>query len=137
MSHPFMSEAWVRALEAQLATSESYKKAAGGWKTTIALAVKPEEDKGITAGAAVLDLEGGLCKQADRIEGAGPYDGEYVMRGVLENWKKLLSKEIFPAPALMSGQIQLVQGSTTALMIKMGAAQALLDEAGKVPTAWP
>jgi hypothetical protein len=34
----------------------------------------------------------------------------------------------------MSGQLQLVKGATMALMTQMGAAQALLDEAGKVPT---
>lgn len=136
MSHPFMSEAWVRALEAQLATSESYKKAAGGWTTKIALAVIPDAEKGLTGGAAILDLANGACQKAERLEGAGPFEGEYVMRGTLENWKKLLTKEIFPAPALMSGQIQLVKGGTTALMMKMGAAQALLDEAGKVPTDW-
>jgi putative sterol carrier protein len=58
------------------------------------------------------------------------------MRGSLDNWQKLPTKEIFPAPALISGQIQLVKGGATALMMKMGAAQALLDEAGRVPTEW-
>lgn len=132
-----MSKEWVAALAERLETSEAYKKGAKDWKSSMALAVLPEPEKGIGAGAVVLDLQHGTCKKAEHVEGPGPYEADYVIRGVAENWKQLLTKAVFPVPAIMSGQLQLVKGSTTQLMMKMGAAQALLDEAGAVPTKFP
>jgi putative sterol carrier protein len=137
MEHDFLSDAWVSALKERLATSEAYKKATKDWKTSITFALLPDADKGIEPAAVVLDLDKGECKSATRVTGPGPYEGDYVIRGVLENWKKLLTKELFPVPALMSQQLQLVKGSSTSLMMKMGATQGLLDEAGAVPTKWP
>lgn len=132
-----MSDAWLAALVERLKGNEAYKKAAKDLKATIALGLMPEEAKGIGAAGIVLDLQAGELASARRIGGPGPYEADYVIRGVAENWKKLLTKEIFPVPALMKGELQLVKGGTTALMMKMGALQALLDEAGAVPTKWP
>ena len=132
-----MSDAWLAALVERLKGNEAYKKAAKDLKAKIALGLMPEEAKGIGAAGVVLDLQAGELASAQRIEGPGPYEGDYVIRGVAENWKKLLTKEIFPVPAIMKGELQLVKGGTTALMMKMGALQALLDEAGAVPTKWP
>jgi|GEM_PF-2545036 len=132
----FMSDAWVSALTERLNNSAAYKSAGKGWKTTLALAVLPEPEKSIEAAAMVIALEDGACKHVERIEGPGPYEAEYVIRGLAENWKKLLTKEVFPVPAIMKGDLQLVKGGTTALMMKMNAVQALLDEAGAVPTEY-
>jgi len=136
MAHEFLSDAWVSDLTERLKTSEAYKKATKDWKTVITFALLPDADKGIEPVAVVLDLDKGELKSAQRIAGPGPYEGDYVIRGVRDNWKKLLTKEIFPVPALMSQQLQLVKGSSTSLMMKMGATQGLLDEAGAVPTNW-
>ena len=133
----FMSDAWVAALADRLNDSAAYKNAGKGWKTTLALAVLPEPEKGIDAAAMVIALEDGTCTNIARIEGPGPYEAEYVIRGIADNWKKLLTKEVFPVPAIMKGDLQLVKGGTTALMMKMNAVQALLDEAGAVPTEYP
>lgn len=133
----FMSDAWVAALAERLKDSAAYKSAGKGWKTTIALAVLPEPEKGIEAAAMTIALEDGVCTSISRIEGPGPYEAEYVIRGIAENWKKLLTKEVFPVPAIMKGDLQLVKGGTTALMMKMNAVQALLDEAGAVTTEYP
>lgn len=137
MELEFMSEPWVAALADRLKASDAYKKAGKGWRTKLALALLADADKGTEAAAVVIDLDGGELKSATRIAGSGPYEGDFVIRGVAENWKKLLNKEIFPAPAVMSGQLQLVQGSPMGLMTHMGATQALLDEAGAVPTKYP
>jgi putative sterol carrier protein len=133
----FMSDAWLQALNERSKESKNYKAATKDWKTTFTLALIPEADKNIEGCGIVLDLAGGEIAKAQRIPGAGPFDGDYVIRGTAEKWKSLLTKEIFPVPALMKGELQLVKGGTTALMMKMGAAQALLDEAGAVPTKWP
>lgn len=132
-----MSDAWVAALAERLRGSEAYKKAAKSWRSSIALAVIPEPEKGIAGSAVVLDLYEGECRSATRIEGPGPFEADYVIRGVAANWKALLIKEIFPVPAIMGGQLQLVKGATMSLMTQMSAAQALLDEAGALPTRYP
>ena len=137
MENEFFSDAYLAALQGRLRESAAYKKATKDWKTVLTLALMPEPDKGIEPAALVLTLAGGECTAATRVAGPGPYEGEYVIRGVAANWKALLTKQIFPVPALMKGELQLVKGGTTALMMKMPAAQALLDEAGLVPTRWP
>lgn len=137
MELDFMSDAWVAALADRLKESASYKKTARDWRGSMALTLLPEADKGIEPCAVVLDLHEGECRSAVRVAGPGPYEADFVIRGLAANWKRLLNKEIFPAPAIMSGQLQLVKGSSTQLMMKMGAAQALLDEAGAVPTKFP
>ncbi|MDB5101867.1 MAG: putative sterol carrier protein [Cyanobacteria bacterium RYN_339] len=136
MAHEFLSDAWLADLTERLKTSEAFKKATKDWKTTITFALLADEAKGVQPVGVVLELDKGECKGATRVAGPGPYDGDYVIRGVADNWKKLLTKEIFPVPALMSQQLQLVKGSSTSLMMKMGATQGLLDEAGAVPTNW-
>lgn len=132
-----MSEAWLEALTERLKCSEAYKKAARDWRASMALALLPEPEKDIAACAVVLDLQQGECRSAARVAGPGPYEADYVIRGVAENWRLLLTRAIFPVPALMKGDLQLVKGSTTSLMMKMPAAQALLDDAGAVPTRYP
>ena len=133
----FMSEDWLNALSERLKTSDAYKKAAKGWRSSMALATLAEPEKNIEGRAVVLDLHEGELRNAQLVTGPGPYEADYVIRGVADNWQKLLSKEIFPVPAIMSQQLQLVKGNTMSLMTQMGAAQALLDEAGAVPTKFP
>lgn len=137
MELDFMSEAWVAALADRLKASDAYKKGAKDWRASMALAMLAEPEKNIEAAAVVLDLQGGECRSAQRVAGPGPYEADYVIRGVAENWQKLLKKEIFPVPAIMSKQLQLVKGDTMPLMMKMAAVQALLDEASPIPTKFP
>lgn len=132
-----MSDGWVSAIAERLQESKAFKDAGKGWNTTIALALLPEPDKGTEASALVLDLQDGTCKRALRIAGPGPYEADYVIRGVAGNWKQLLEKAIYPVPAIMKGDLQLVKGGTTSLMMKMNAVQAMLDEAGAVSTRYP
>jgi putative sterol carrier protein len=137
MELEFMSDAWVAALGERLKTSDTYKKAAKDWKSSMALALLPDPEKGIEPRAVVLDLYAGECRSANLVTGPGPYEADYVIRGVAENWKKLLTKEVFPVPAILGGQLQLVKGATMALMTQMGAVQAILDEAYPVQTKFP
>jgi putative sterol carrier protein len=137
MELEFMSDAWVAALCDRLNNSEAYKKAAKGWKSSMAFALLPEADKGTEAAGMVLDLYEGACRKAVREAGPGPYEADYVIRGVADNWKKLISKEVFPVPAIMSQQLQLVKGNAMSLMTQMGPVQALIDEAAGLPTKYP
>ena len=137
MSLDFMSDAWLSALTDRLATSESYKKAAKGFSSSLALALLPEADKGVEARAIVIALNNGEVTSSKVETGAGPYEADYVIRGVADNWRKLLTKEIFPVPAIMSQQLQLVKGNTMSLMTKMGAMDALLNEGGQLDTKYP
>jgi putative sterol carrier protein len=137
MSLEFMSDAWLSALTDRLATSEAYKKAAKGFSSSLALALLPEADKNVEARAIVIAINNGEVTASKVETGPGPYEADYVVRGVSENWKKLLKKEIFPAPAIMGGQLQLVKGNAMSLMTKMGALDALLNEAGQLDAAYP
>jgi putative sterol carrier protein len=137
MELDFMSEPYVAALTERLKGSDAYKKATKSWKTTMAFALLPEPEKGIEARGLVLDLADGECRKAAVIPGPGPYEADYVIRGVAEKWKALLGKEIFPVPAIMSGQLQLVKGNSMSLMMQMPSVQALLDETGALPTRFP
>lgn len=137
MDLEFLSDSWVNSLAETLNESASFKSAGKGWKTKIAFAVLPEAEKGIEAAAMVLALNDGTCSEALRIEGPGPYEAEYVIRGVAENWEKLIKQLIYPVPSIMKGDLQLVKGGTTSLMMKMNAVQALLDVAGALGTRYP
>lgn len=137
MELEFLSDGWVSALSERLNNSKAFKDAGKGWNTTIALALLPDPEKGVAPCGMVLDLADGTCRAATRLDGAGPYEAEYVIRGVAGNWRQLLEKAIFPVPAIMKGDLQLVKGGTTALMMKMNAVQAMLDEAGALATRYP
>lgn len=132
-----MSDAWLSAFKERLAASETFKKGAKSFRGSMAFALLPEADKGVEPRGMVLDLADGALRKGEIIQGPGPYEADYVIRGTGPNWKKLLSKEIFPVPAIMGGQLQLVKGNAMGLMTQMGSLQSLLDEAGAVPTAYP
>lgn len=137
MELDYLSDAWVSALSERLAASESFAKAAKGFKGSLALATVAQPEAGVEPAAVLLDLANGACARAERVAGPGPYEADYVIRGGVAEWQKLLAKAIFPVPAIMGGQLQLVKGGTMALMTQMGAMQALLDEAGALPTRYP
>lgn len=137
MELDFLSDSWVNAIAERLNASKAFKDAGKGWNTTIAFALLPDPEKGVEPAGMVLDLQDGTCRNAQRVAGPGPYEAEYVIRGVAPNWKLLLEKAIFPVPAIMKGDLQLVKGGTTALMMKMNAVQAMLDEAGALSTRYP
>lgn len=137
MEVDFLSDGWVSALAERLNDSKAFKDANKGWTTSLAFALLPDPDKGVEPAALVLHVQDGACQSATRVAGPGPYEAEYVIRGVAANWKLLLEKAIYPVPAIMKGDLQLVKGGTTALMMKMNAVQALLDEAGALSTRYP
>lgn len=137
MELDFMSDAWASALAERLNNSPAYKSAAKSWKSSMAFALLPEADKGIEARGLVLDLYEGQCRGVKLEQGPGPYEADFVIRGVAANWKALLTKQVFPVPAIMSGQLQLVKGNAMSLMTQMGPVQALIDEAAAVPTQFP
>jgi putative sterol carrier protein len=81
-----------------------------------------------------VDLWHGKCRES-RLAVADE-SAEYTYSGSLENWKKLIGREIGPIRGIVSRRFGL-DGSLFKLMRYIKAAQILVENATRVPTRWP
>ncbi|HEU5219986.1 MAG TPA: hypothetical protein VFU23_15100 [Gemmatimonadales bacterium] len=130
------TQSWTQAWARELNESPAYRTAAATWEGPVALIL--DDPDPAARKAVVLDLWHGACRTAGV---AAPETAlsqvRFAFEGGRDAWRQVLSDGGSPALALMSGQIRLTKGSLAALLPFASAAQALLELAGRVPTAFP
>lgn len=126
--------AWCRAIHA----SDDYRRAAAGWEGAVAVVMTPDPAMGIGGERAVfLDLSDGDCR-GGRTAGDGDLENAlFVLRASPAVWKRVLGREIEPIWGLMSGKIELAQGSIAKLIPYAGAAKEMVECAADLEASFP
>lgn len=133
--HELFSDEWARAWCRVLNESEAYREAGATWKGTIALVLDPDPDLGVPAARTVrVALEAGRCLGAATGDGDQP---RATIGGAPSTWRRVLAGEVDPLLAVMSGKLQLRDGSLAELMPHARAAKELVASARQVPTLFP
>jgi len=130
----FLSEDWLKRYMEILNSNQQYKEATKGWEGDFIFQIDSDGKTVTEPIRAYVDLWHGKCRV---VHPAAPGEtAQYIYSGTLENWKKLLSRDIGPIKALFSRKFK-IKGSITTVMRYISAAQELVATATMVPTMFP
>jgi len=135
MPHTFPSAEWVAELERQINASEAYAQAARTWEGDLTFVIEgvPGADKPMVI---YLDLWHGKCRSARAGDEAAVPAAKFKINAPIGNWKRVITKQIGPIPAIVSGQLRL-HGNLAYVMRHVRAAQELVECATRVDTEFP
>ena len=136
MALPFPSDVWVKALMDDLNASPAYAEAARNWEGDFFFVIEPAGS--MTAPVTLyMDLWHGKCRKAYEV---GNPDGVvkpvFYLRGPMAIWKKVMTRQLDPMQALMTGQLKLT-GNMAMIMRNVRAAKELVESCTRVPTDFP
>ncbi len=127
---PLFRGPWIAALAAELAASESYRRAAARWEGDLLL----EVSDGGGDEAVYLDLHHGECRCARAGTAADREAVRFWLAAPRAVWEELLAGRLAPATAVLSRKLELQRGRLTALLPHIGAAQELVQAAARAST---
>ncbi len=135
MPIPFPSDAWIKAMMADLNESNAYLEAAKNWEGDFFFIVEPGGtlDKTVTL---YMDLFHGKCRDAYAV---GQTDGKvpaFRLSGPVATWKKVMTKKLDPMQAMMTGQLKL-SGNMATVMRNVRAAKELVESCTRIDTEFP
>lgn len=128
MSFLFPSDAWIKAVMAELNRSAEYAAAASDWEGDFVFTVSDPP-----AMQLYLDLWHGQCRAAYVVTGPLAQPPTFTIEAPLTNWRKVLAKQVDPIHAIVTRQLKLT-GPLVKIMRAPKAAVALVNCAARVPT---
>ncbi len=137
----FPSKEWAEEFCKKLNENPDYRNAARTWEGSImflATDLPPSiaEKYGRSMAGFVLDLYHGECRGSQWAENPEEAEADYILEATYENWKKVISGQLGPIPALMSRKLQVKKGSLAVLIRYSAAALAMVKTAQKVPSVF-
>ncbi|MEM7049626.1 MAG: SCP2 sterol-binding domain-containing protein [Acidobacteriota bacterium] len=129
MSPDVFSQAWIAEWGDELNSSDAYRAAAAAWEGSILfiMALPTGEER-----LAFLDLWHGDCRAARVASQQDTGDAAFILRATDHDWQRVLSGDIEPIWAMMSGKLKLERGRTAQLVPHAKAAQELVAAARRV-----
>jgi len=128
----FGSAEWIQALQNDLNASQAYEEAAKTWEGDFYFIVDPE-------GAIkepiylYMDLWHGKCRDAFVVTDKNAKTPAFVMSGPYSKWKKVVTAQLDPIQALMTGQLKL-KGNMVMVMKSVKAAQEIIRSCTRIDT---
>lgn len=135
MPFKFPSAEWVAELVQHLNSDKDYEAAARTWEGDLNFVI--DDVPGLDEPVVIyMDLWHGKCRDARLTAEAASPSAAYTISAPLANWKRVITRQIGPIPALVSGQLK-VQGNLAYILRHVRAAQQLVECATRVETEFP
>jgi len=135
MSIPFPSDEWIKAMMADLNDSQSYEDSAKTWEGDFIFLVQPGGSLKEPA-SLYMDLWHGKCRDAYMVENGENIQSAFTITAPVTNWKKVMTKQLDPIQAMMTGQLKL-KGNMAMIMKSVRAAKELVESCTRIPTEFP
>lgn len=137
MSLVFPSAAWASAYRDAINANPLYKKTAAGWdQGAIALVCKADAALGLEQPQAIiLDLHQGECRGV--VYSSEPSDlsaTPFVIEAGYPQWKSVISGEVDPIRAMLSGQLRLSKGHLPTIIRDVEGSKQLVLSAKVIDT---
>ena len=118
-----------------LNNSESYAESARTWEGDFFFIAEPggELRDSVTL---YMDLWHGKCRDAYQVNGQKALSPAFVISAPVANWKKVMTKQLDPIQAMMTGQLKL-RGNMAVIMRYVRAAKELVESCTRIPTIFP
>jgi putative sterol carrier protein len=130
----FPTDAWVKALQAELNQSPAYREAAKNWEGDFYFVVSPHN--GGQATYLYMDLWHGECRAAYVVEDPQAHTPEFTIEAPLPAWRKVIAGHLDPIQGLMTRQLKL-RGQLLKVMRAPRAATELVRCCTRIETEWP
>ncbi|MBI5652453.1 MAG: SCP2 sterol-binding domain-containing protein [Chloroflexi bacterium] len=128
----FGSNEWVQALHNELNASEAYGEAAKNWEGDFYFVVEPEGE--VKAPIYLyMDLWHGKSRAAFVVNDKREKNPAFVMAGPYSKWKKVVTAQLDPIQAMMTGQLKL-KGNMVMVMKNVKAAQEIIKACTRIET---
>jgi putative sterol carrier protein len=131
---PVFSDAWALACAEALERRPAYRVAAAQWEGAVMLVMHAE---GGRQWRVLLDLWRGECRLARAATAEDEVHARYVLSATLLSWRALLTGQLAPILAVMTGKLRLVKGNLAELIPYAGVAKELVGAAAEVPAVFP
>ena len=135
MGVKFPSDEWVKMMMEDLNKSDAYMEAAKNWEGDFYFIIDPKEN---TEKPAILymDLWHGKCRDAFFVTDPDSRKPVFRLSGTAENWKKVMTKQMDPMQAMMTGKLKLA-GNMSMVMKNVRAAKELVESCTRIETDYP
>lgn len=133
--YSFPSDEWIKAMMQDLNSSQSYKEAAKNWEGDFYFIIGPGGTLKDTV-ILYMDLWHGECRNAFMLEKQDGMNPAFLLSGPVTVWKKVMTKQLDPMQAMMTGQLKLT-GNMAMVMKNVRAAKELVDSCTRIPTKFP
>ena len=132
MNHLFPSDSWIKAMMEELNNSDVYKVVAKNWEGDFYFIIQPG---GRLTKEAILymDLWHGKCRDACVVSDPNSRDPAFCLSGPIANWKRVMTKQLDPMQAMMTGVLKL-KGNMAMVMKNVRAAKELVECCTRIPT---
>ncbi len=132
---PFPSHEWVQAMMADLNQSESYRESAKNWEGDFYFVIEPGGELKESV-VLYMDLWHGACRSACQAPQNDGFNPVFRLSAPVATWKKVMTKQLDPIQALMTGQLKL-RGNMAMVMKNVRAAKELVEACTRIPTEFP
>lgn len=133
--YSFPSNEWIKAMMQDLNSSQSYKEAAKNWEGDFYFIIEPGGTLKDTV-ILYMDLWHGECRNAFMLEKQDGMNPAFLLSGPVTVWKKVMTKQLDPMQAMMTGQLKLT-GNMAMVMKNVRAAKELVESCTRIPTKFP
>jgi putative sterol carrier protein len=128
----FGSSEWVQALHNELNTSQAYADAAKNWEGDFYFIVEPESALQEPL-CLYMDLWHGKSREAFVAPDKSAKNPAFIMSGMYSKWEKVVTAQLDPIQALMTGQLKL-KGPMAMVMKNVKAAQEIIKACTRIET---
>lgn len=134
MPIPFATEAWIKALQAELNQSETYRAAAKDWEGDFYFVVNSESVPHDIY--LYMDLWHGECRVAEAVSEPQARSPEFTIEASLPTWRKVIEKKLDPIQGMIMRQLKL-SGPMLKVVRAPKAATELVGCCTRIETEWP
>jgi putative sterol carrier protein len=135
MGIKFPSDEWAKMMMEDLNKSDAYMEAAKNWEGDFYFIIEPRE-KSEQSAILYMDLWHGKCREAFVVTDPDIRKPVFRLSGSIENWKKVMTKQIDPMQAMMTGKLKL-HGNMAMVMKNVRAAKELVESCTRIDTDYP
>ena len=135
MSIPFPSDEWIKAMMVDLNGSQAYEDSARTWEGDFYFIIEPGGE--LTEPVMLyMDLWHGKCRDAFQANDPEQRNPVFRLSGPPATWKRVMTKQLDPMQALMTGQLKL-KGNMSMVMRNVRAAKELVESCTRIDTKFP
>jgi putative sterol carrier protein len=121
----FGTQDWLNSFANALNNNESYAEAAQEWEGDFYFLVTPGGNY-LNDMTMYLHLEHGKCLVAEMVADPSSRKPDYTVKGALESWQQIITKELDHTQAIMTGKLT-IKGDMVKIMKNLKAAQELVN----------
>jgi putative sterol carrier protein len=132
MAIKFPSDEWIKALSAQLNSSESYAKAAANWEGDFLFVVQPDAAFQQTA-YLYIDFQHGKSPSAMQVGSLEEKKAMYTLSASYNIWRKVIEGKLDAVQGMFSGRLK-VRGNIAQIQRNPKVTTEFIACATKIPT---